>query len=69
MESVLRHYLMVLLPVIEPTASEREDYTQWMLPLANSEPLLMYSLMGTKPSVSARMVDRAIRIIARSVIS
>lgn len=45
MERVLSHYLTVLLPVIEPTMSERDDYTRWMLPLAAREPVLLYSLM------------------------
>ena len=45
METVLNHYLGDLLPVIEPTAAERDDYTQWMLPLAAKEPVLIYSLV------------------------
>lgn len=45
MERVLNHYLSVLLPVIEPTMSERDDYTRWMLPLAAREPVLLYSLI------------------------
>ena len=46
MEGVLMHYFTVLLPVIEPTQAEREDYSQWMVPLAVEEPALLYALVA-----------------------
>lgn len=35
------------MPAVEPIQSEREDYNSWILPLAISEPALMYSMLAT----------------------
>lgn len=44
MESIFMHYMTVLLPVIEPTQSERDEFHRWLVPLTVTEPALLYSL-------------------------
>jgi hypothetical protein len=44
MESIFMHYMTVLLPVIEPIQSERDEFHRWLVPLTVTEPALLYSL-------------------------
>ena len=46
MHSVFMWYFNVILPVVEPTQSEREDYSQWAVPLLSTEPALLFSLLA-----------------------
>jgi hypothetical protein len=46
MHSVFMWYFNVILPVVEPMPSEREDYSRWAVPLLSTEPALMYSLLA-----------------------
>ena len=45
MQSIFKWYFSVILPVVEPTQSERDDYSRWAVPLFSSEPALLYSLL------------------------
>lgn len=46
MHSVFMWYFNVILPVVEPMPSEREDYSRWAVPLISTEPALLYSLLA-----------------------
>jgi Fungal specific transcription factor domain len=46
MHSVFMWYFNVILPVVEPMPSEREDYSQWAVPLLSTEPALLFSLLA-----------------------
>jgi Fungal specific transcription factor domain len=46
MHSVFMWYFNVILPVVEPMPSEREDYSRWAVPLLSTEPVLLYSLLA-----------------------
>jgi hypothetical protein len=45
MHSIFMWYFSVILPVVEPTQSEREHYSRWAVPLFSTEPALLYSLL------------------------
>lgn len=45
MESIFKWYFHVILPVVEPTQSERDDYSRWAIPLFQAEPALLFSLL------------------------
>jgi hypothetical protein len=45
MQSIFRWYFTVVLPVVEPTQSERDDYSRWAVPLMNTEPALLLSML------------------------
>ncbi|KPI36091.1 uncharacterized protein AB675_1614 [Cyphellophora attinorum] len=44
MESIFVHFANVLLPVIEPIQSERDDFHKWLVPATMAEPALLYAL-------------------------
>jgi hypothetical protein len=46
MHTVFMWYFNVILPVVEPMPSEREDYSRWAVPLLSTEPALMYALLA-----------------------
>ncbi len=45
MESIFKWYFHVILPVVEPTQVERDDYSRWAIPLFQAEPALLFSLL------------------------
>jgi hypothetical protein len=45
MQNILNWYFQVVLPAVEPTQSEQDDYIKWTLPQLNDEPVLLYSLL------------------------
>lgn len=46
METVFMYYFTTIMPVVEPVQAEREEYHQWLVPLAVTEPALMYAIVG-----------------------
>lgn len=45
-ETVFMYYFTTIMPVVEPVQAEREEYHQWLVPLAISEPALLFALIG-----------------------
>jgi hypothetical protein len=45
MQSVFMWYFNVILPVVEPTQVERDDYSRWAVPLFGQEPALLFALL------------------------
>ncbi len=45
MQSVFMWYFNVILPVVEPTQVERDDYSRWAVPLFGQKPALLYALL------------------------
>lgn len=45
MEPVFMYYLSTIMPVVEPAPQERAEYQQWLVPLAMSDPALLYALL------------------------
>jgi hypothetical protein len=46
MQSIYMYYFSVIMPTVEPVAAERDEYNSWLMPLTQSEPALMYALVG-----------------------
>jgi len=46
MEPVFMYYFNTIMPVVEPALKERDEYQQWLFPLAMSEAALLYALVG-----------------------
>ena len=46
MEPVFMYYFNTIMPVVEPAFKERDEYQQWLFPLAMSEAALLYALVG-----------------------
>ena len=80
MQSVFMWYFNVILPVVEPTQSEREDYSRWAVPLLSTEPALLYSLLtcmahdieqatvvGFGPSSRRNMTEQRLQYRVRAI--
>jgi hypothetical protein len=46
MQSLFTWYFSVVLPVVEPTQLEQEDYSRWTIPMLYAEPALLFSLLA-----------------------
>lgn len=46
MDTVFMYYFTTIMPVVEPVQAEREEYHQWLVPMAMTEPALMYAIVG-----------------------
>lgn len=47
MESVLMHYFTTILTTVEPMQAESEDFKSWAIPLTNTRPAMLYSLIAS----------------------